>query len=116
MKGDTIMLLNGDDGSRKRGLRLLGGNDDVAGNGFPKLLNVAGVLMTSSLVSCVQRFSIHDLLLVVVFLLCFCGKWRMWEPVDITRGLVLLFIVRDHLFASRNTPFACAADPGADRW
>ena len=62
---------NGDDGSRKRGLRLLGGSDDVAGNGFSKLLNVAGVLMVSTLVSCVQRFSMHDLLLVVVFLVCF---------------------------------------------
>ena len=107
MKGDTIMLLNGDDGSRKRGLRLLGGNDDVAGNGFPKLFERCSVLMTSSLVSCVQRFSIHDLLLVVVFVLCFCGKWRMWEPVDITRGLVLLFIVRVRLFATRTSPFAC---------
>ena len=43
-------------------------NGDVACNGFPKLLNVAGVLMMSTLVSCVQRFSIHDLLLIVVFL------------------------------------------------
>ena len=68
MKGDIIMLLNGDDGSRKRGLRQLSAIGDVAGNGFPKLLNVAGVLMMSTLVSCVQRFSIHDLLLVVVFL------------------------------------------------
>ena len=41
------------------------GNADVACNGCPKILNVAGVLMMSTLVSCVQRFSIHDLLLVV---------------------------------------------------
>ena len=95
MRGDTIMLLRGDDGRRKRGLRLLGGNDDVACNGFRKLLNVARVLMMSTLVSFVRRFSIHDLLLVVVFL------------VDIKRGLVLFFIVRVHLFATRNSPFAC---------
>ena len=65
--------------SRKTCVTLEYVNDDVAGNGFPKLLNVAGVM--STLVSCVQRFSIHDLLLVVVFLLCFF----MWEPVDVTR-------------------------------
>ena len=40
------------------------GNGDVACNGCPKLLNVASVLMMSTLVSCAQRFSIHDLLLV----------------------------------------------------
>ena len=52
-------------------LRLLCGNGDAACNGIPKLVNVAGVLMMSTLVSCVQRFSIHDLLLVVVILLSF---------------------------------------------
>ena len=40
------------------------GNGDVACGGCPKLLNVAGVLMMSTLVSCVHCFSIHDLLLV----------------------------------------------------
>ena len=81
MKNDTIMLFNGDDIKPKRGSRLLGGNDDIAGIGFPKLLNVAGVLMMST----------HDFLLVVVFLHVGTGKW---EPVDVRRGLVLLFIVR----------------------
>ena len=67
----------------------------------------------SSVVSYVPRFSIHDLLLVVVFLLCFF-MWELAdvEPVDVTRGLIvsgflLLFIVRVHLFATRNSPFAC---------
>ena len=41
----------------------LGGNGDVGE--IAKSLNGAGVLMMSTLVSCVQRFSIHDLLLVV---------------------------------------------------
>ena len=36
----------------------------------------------------------------------------MWEPVDITRGLIvsgflLLFIVRVHLLGTRNSPFTC---------
>ena len=36
----------------------------------------------------------------------------MWKPVNVTRGLIvsgflLLFIVRVHLFATRNPPFAC---------
>ena len=90
---------------------LASGVDGIACNGFPKLLNVAGVLMMSTLVPCVQRFSIHDLLLVVVFCVSSRGNWQMWEPVDVTRGLVvsdflLLFIVRVHVLATRNFPFA----------
>ena len=41
------------------------GNGDVACNGCPQLLNVADVFVMSTLVPCVQRFSVHDLLLVV---------------------------------------------------
>ena len=51
-------------------------------NGFPKLLNVAGVLMMSTLVSRVQRLSIHDLPPVVVFLL----RFFLWELADVGTG------------------------------
>ena len=44
------------------------GNGDVACNGFPKLSNVAGVLMMSTLVSCVPRASNDFFNPVVVFL------------------------------------------------
>ena len=46
---------------------------DVACNGCPKLLNVASVLMMSTLVSCVQRVSNDFFLLVVVFLFAGTG-------------------------------------------
>ena len=87
-------------------LWLLGGNGDVGE--IVTSLNDAFVLTMSTLVSCVPRFSNHDLLLVVVFPLCFF----MWELADVTRGLIvngflLLFYVRVHLLATRNSSFAC---------
>ena len=38
----------------------------------------------------VSQFTICFLLLCF-FYVSSCGNWQMWEPVDITRGLVLLF-------------------------
>ena len=59
---------------------LLGGIGDVFE--IVTSLNDAGVLTMSTLVSCVPRFSNHDLLLVVVFLWCFF----MWELADVGTG------------------------------
>ena len=74
------------------------GNADVACNGCPRLLNVAGVLMMSTLVSCVQRFSIHDLLLVVVFLFTETVSFHSTVCVD--------------PFATRNSPCWCRHSTG----
>ena len=63
---------------------------------------------------CVQRFFQFT---ISLWLLCFygvssCGNWQTCESVDVTRGLIvsgflLLFIVRVHPFAARNSSFAC---------
>ena len=80
IKGDAVELLGDDDGCRKRSVpcgHLVRQRDLV-------VCAVVTSVTTRHLfiMSRVPRFSNHDLLLVVVFLLCFF----MWELADVGTG------------------------------